>query len=106
MIQGPHDFDGDGNSDILWRDTSTGTVAIWLLNGLQVAQSGSLGAVPSNWTIALTGDFDGDGKSDILWRDTSTGTAAIWFMNGLQISSSAGLGTVAADWTIQGLNAE
>ena len=82
------------------------TVAIWLLNGLQVSQTGGLGTVPSNWIIAETGDFNGDGKSDILWRDNNTGAVAIWFMNGLQVSSSAGVGTVGLDWTIQGLNAD
>jgi hypothetical protein len=84
----------------------TGTVAIWLMNGLQVLQTGSLGAVPSNWIVAETGDFDGDGRTDILWRDTSGGTAAIWFMNGLAVSSSAAVGTVTTDWTIEGANAD
>jgi len=37
------DFNADGKSDLLWRDTNTGTVAVWLLNGLSVLQSGSLG---------------------------------------------------------------
>ena len=73
-IVGTGDFDGDGKSDSLWRDTSTGTVAIWLMNGLQVgSQPAGLGTVPTNWTVAVTGDFNGDGKSDLLWRDTTAG---------------------------------
>ena len=48
---------GDGKHDLLWRDANTGTVAIWLLDGLQVLQTGSLGAVPSHWLIATTGDY-------------------------------------------------
>ena len=31
-LAGTHDFNGDGNSDIVWRDSS-GNVAIWLMNG-------------------------------------------------------------------------
>jgi hypothetical protein len=31
-----HDFNGDGKSDILWHDGS-GNVAMWLMNGAQVA---------------------------------------------------------------------
>jgi hypothetical protein len=27
------DFDGDGFADILWRNTNSGQVVIWLLNG-------------------------------------------------------------------------
>ena len=57
VVAGTGDFDGNGSTDILWRDNNTGTVAIWLLGGLQVSQTGSLGAVPSNWLIATTGDY-------------------------------------------------
>jgi hypothetical protein len=93
--------------DILWQDTNSGTVAIWLLNAnLQIAQSGAVGAVGTPWSITLTGDFDGDGKSEILWRNTTTGDAAIWFMNGLQISSVAAVANASTTWTVQSANAE
>ncbi len=86
QIVGQRDFNGDGKHDLLWRDGTSGTVAIWLLNGLQVAQSGSLGRGAGRLgSIAGTGDFNGDGKGDILWRDSLTGTVAIWLMNGLQV---------------------
>jgi hypothetical protein len=35
------DFNGDGHSDLLWRNTS-GVVAIWLMNGTSVVGSGVL----------------------------------------------------------------
>ena len=104
VIAGAADFDGDGRADILWRDSNTGTVAVWLLLSgggmLWVSQSGVLGTVPSNWVFAGTGDFDGDGKHDILWRDSNTGTVAIWFMNGLQVSQTGSLGAVGTNWVI------
>ena len=93
-------LDLDGKYDILWRDNTTGTVAIWLLNGLSVSSSAALGAVPAEWTIAETGDFNSDGKSDLLWRNTTSAAVATWFMNGLQVSSSALIATVGLDWTI------
>jgi hypothetical protein len=37
-IAGVGDFDGDGNSDILWRNDN-GSMAEWLLNGNVVTQS-------------------------------------------------------------------
>jgi hypothetical protein len=44
------DYNGDGKSDILWRDGNAGTVAIWFMNGLQVSSSASAGAVgPTAW---------------------------------------------------------
>ena len=72
QVVGYGDFDGDGNTDLLWRDTS-GDLAIWFLNSSFAVQSTvGLGNVPSTWSAALTGDYDGDGKSDILWRRISS----------------------------------
>ena len=34
-----HDFNGDGASDIAWRDTG-GNTAVWLMNGAQIADRG------------------------------------------------------------------
>ena len=90
-IAGVGDFNGDGKSDILWRDAS-GTLVDWTMNGSQIASSqtvslgGSAVTPDASWNIVGIGDFNGDGKSDILWRDTS-GTLIDWTMNGSQIAS-------------------
>jgi hypothetical protein len=96
-----HDFNGDGTSDILWRDTS-GNLALWLINGNAIASAGGLGNVsPSVWSIVGQRDFTGSGNADILWRDTS-GNLALWLMSGTSVSSTAGLGNVPTNWTIYG----
>jgi hypothetical protein len=48
------DFNGDGQSDLLWHDTS-GNVAIWFMNGVQVTQSAGVGDVPTVWSIQGAG---------------------------------------------------
>jgi hypothetical protein len=78
-----HDFNGDGYSDIAWRNTD-GDVYIWLMNGFQLTSGADLGNVLAVWSVAGIGDFNGDGKSDILWRNTN-GDVYIWLMNGLSI---------------------
>jgi hypothetical protein len=95
-----HDFNDEGMSDIVWRDAG-GNTAIWLMNGATVLSSGSLGAVPTIWSVVGQRDFNGDGKADILWRDNIGGTV-IWFINGLEVPSAAALGIVSTDWTIVG----
>ena len=73
QIQGTGDFNGDGKSDILWRNTASGEVDIWHMNGTTLAgRRGGSRCLP-NWQIQGTGDFNGDGKSDILWRNTTSG---------------------------------
>ena len=95
-----HDFNGDGFSDIAWRDSS-GNVAIWLMSGNQLLQAGALGQVdPTIWKIVGQRDFDGNGKADLLWNDTS-GNVAIWFMNGAQVSQVASAPS-APGWTVVG----
>jgi hypothetical protein len=68
-VVGTGDFNGDGKSDILWRDTN-GDVYIWLMNGFQLISSADLGNDPLVWSIAGVGDCNGDGTNDILWRNT------------------------------------
>jgi hypothetical protein len=103
------DFNGDGKSDILWRDTSIGQNGIWLMNGSTLNSSSyitSVSAATPGWTIAGVGDFNGDGKSDILWRDTSTGQNGIWLMDGFTVTSSSYITSVSVatpGWIIAGV---
>jgi hypothetical protein len=59
-----HDFNGDGISDVLWRDTSN-NIGLWLINGASILQTKVLNAVPSSWAAIGQRDFNGDGKSDL-----------------------------------------
>ena len=80
------DFDGDGNQDLLWRNTSTGQVGIWLMNGPTAKAELAGASPPFSWVINNVGDFNGDGKSDILWQLASTSEYGIWLMNGTQLA--------------------
>jgi FG-GAP-like repeat len=94
-----NDFNGDGNSDILWRNTN-GNIAIWSLDGT-IATPQSLGSLTADWTIAGTGDFNGDLTEDILWRNDD-GTVVAWQLNDSAFTTSTVLGRVGTDWTIAG----
>ncbi|MCY7322653.1 MAG: FG-GAP-like repeat-containing protein [Phormidesmis sp. CAN_BIN36] len=99
------DFNGkDGKKDILWRNGQTGEVAIWLMNGTQIAAGGFavLPNVAVSWKPQV-GDFNKDGKSDVFWRNIQTGEVAIWLMNGNQIApdGAVALQNVPIEWTAQ-----
>ena len=98
------DFNGDGKSDILWRN-DYGSVALWQMDGATVT-SRNLTSVPDldpSWKAAGTGDFNGDGKFDVLWRNTN-GSIAVWAMNGATVTSSTRTSTPSLDnsWSTAG----
>jgi hypothetical protein len=89
------DFNGDGKTDILWRNTATGSCLIQLMNGTSTISRGTIGG-DLTWEVAGLGDFNNDGKTDILWRKTTTGSCLIQLMNGVSTMSR---GTVGGDLT-------
>ena len=100
----PHDFNNDGRSDILWRESASGLNAIWQMDGTTLASSALIPSVTApGWTIAGQGDFDGDGKTDILWRNITTGDNAIWFMNGTSFTGGALIPSAPSTWEIAGV---
>ena len=79
------DFNGDGKSDILWRDSS-GNVAIWFHEqpADRICPVGR--RRPSlSYSVAGIGSFKGS-EADILWRDTG-GNLVIWLMKGATVVS-------------------
>jgi hypothetical protein len=51
-IAGTGDFNGNGTTDILWRNNSTGDVQIWFMSGGRHSSSVDLGVIPISWAIA------------------------------------------------------
>ena len=98
----PADFNGDGQSDLVWQNTATGERIIWLLNAGSLVGLANLGVVPTAWSIAAHGDFNNDGQSDLVWQNTSTGECVIWLMAGPAFVASAPLGVVPTSWSIAG----
>ncbi|MBF0338397.1 MAG: M6 family metalloprotease domain-containing protein [Nitrospirae bacterium] len=96
------DFDGDGKGDILWHNTKTGDVVIWLMNGSSISQSSLVANMSLDWKLKGIGDFNGDGKSDTLWQNTTSGDVVMWLMNGVTISSAGVVVKgIPSYWTIK-----
>ena len=104
QIAATADFDGDGTSDILWRDSATGDNYVFFVDRSTVLpSSGFTNSVPTDWQVAGTGDFNGDGKADILWRN-STGDDYIFFMDGTTVLGTSNYtNSVGAPWTVAGI---
>jgi hypothetical protein len=100
-IVGSGDFDGNGRTDLLWHNGSTGESQIWQMNGYRVTgretvlgEDGSPALVGAPWAIAGTNNFNQDLAADILWHNDTTGETQIWFMKGRSVVRRA---TVEAD---------
>jgi len=101
-VGGVGDFNHDGTSDVLWRNTTTGQVDEWQLANGQWARSVDLGTHSAAYQVAAIGDFNGDGTSDVLWRNPTTGQLEDWIMANGQWSRSVDLGSHGADWQVLG----
>src|SRR5260221_226645 len=100
------DFNGDGRSDILWRNGTTGENAVYFMNGAAISSAAGMNAMTDlNWSIAGVGDFDADGKSDVLWHNNVTGENIVWLMSGATLLSSGAVFATVADlnWSIAGV---
>ena len=102
LTQTPNDFNGDGTSDILWRDSTSGATETWLTKGAGGFSYANDGAPTSDWQVSGTGDFNGDGKADILWSDAN-GDRSLWNSNGAGGFSYQDLGGIATSWSVSGV---
>ncbi|MBF0537119.1 MAG: DUF1566 domain-containing protein [Nitrospirae bacterium] len=99
-----YDFDGDGKSDIVFENSASNDVALWLVNGLNHTPNYVAAGVNPAWKINAVADFNGDGKADILLQNSDNGALAIWFMDGAKITSGqyAAL-SMGSDWMVAGV---
>ena len=101
---GEGDFNGDGQTDILLQNKTTGALTVWLMNGAQASQAVSISAtVPSGFQAVAVADVDLDGTPDIIFENPSNGQVIIWLMNGTTMTKQIGVAaTVPANWSIVG----
>ncbi len=99
------DFDGDGTSDILWRNNQTGENHLWHMTGTTPQGVNlSIPVIPLEWKVVATADFNGDGYADILWRNSRTGENHLWHMNDTNVLNGFNLSrsVISLDWDVVG----
>lgn len=74
------DFNADGISDILWRNTN-GINIIWYKDkdGWVMKGAGRAPYRETDWDVWKISDFDADGVPDILWKNKN-GDRDVWYM--------------------------
>ena len=111
-LVGGGDLDGDGHSDLVWRNNADGRISAWLMSGLQQI-NGSLLSIPQvsdlDWRVRAVYDADGDGRADIFWQHQAHGLVAVWRMNGFTVVDGSLLDApVISDpgWRLVGVSSE
>jgi hypothetical protein len=100
------DFNDDGSSDLLWRNTVTDDIALWLMDGIAAVDGGFIEMKPGpSWQVAAVGNFDTDGHDDLLWFNEISGEIAVWQMDGLA-PAGGGVLPITVDpvvWDLKGV---
>jgi len=100
----PFDFNGDGKSDLLWRNDTAQALAMWEMNGRTPINSAPFASATNpSWRIVGVGDFNGDGKSDILWWNSSSTQVAMWEMNDRTILNDQPMVVAGANWQVEAI---
>jgi VCBS repeat protein len=96
-VGGIADMNMDGKADIVWWNPTNNAVAIWYMNGTQVAGATIVsngGQIGTDWKLSGVGDVTGDGIADVVWTRPN-GSSVIWNLrgNGDMLIGSAGRDT-------------
>ncbi len=104
-VAGVGDFNQDGKPDLVWRNQSSGSNTIWLMDNTTILNNQGFAAIPdTNWQINGVGDFNGDGKSDLAIRNYSSGQNIVWLMDGTAFQEIVFIGEVRdTNWVLSGV---
>lgn len=100
LIDRSADLNGDGKSDVIWRNRSKAQMAYWLMDGATILRTGLYPLDVINYTLAAVGDFDGDGREDLLWRGRQSQALYLWRSRSDGHFDQQYVSTVGADWSI------
>jgi len=105
QTQDVSDYTGDGLSDVLMRNTSSGSWQLVELSGKSLRSSIPV-SLDSNldWQFIAAEDFTGDGKTDVVLRHAVNGTWRLFPMDENGVIQDANLGfigiTPSLDWQL------
>jgi hypothetical protein len=107
QVAGVGDFNGDGKSDFLLRDITSGWLTEWTGNSSGGFDNNGPTATlffTNDWHVIGTGDFNGDGRDDFLLR-SDAGWVTNWLANpdGSFTNNGANVSNFfTSDWKILG----
>ena len=119
LIVAAADYSGDGNTDFLWYNYSSGRIVTWYMDTAVVRTSGQFttpnAAGDFNWKVVAGSDYSRTyvpgtpplGSPDIVWRNETSGNQVVWHLdfNSTRVHgqfTNPTSNTPALDWVIVG----
>jgi kumamolisin len=100
-VRGIGKVDASTAEGLIWRNSQTGSVALWKMNTNGSVIGTTLQSASAPWQIAANASFDGSGASpEILWVNQQTGAIAVWRVNGSAVAGSA-ISAPGIGWVMQ-----
>ena len=96
-VVGTGDFDGDGRTDLLWYNVSSGRAVQWLLDQNLARRVGRfttpMAAGDANWNVVAAADYGFGlrgqaGTPDLVWRNDSSGKLVAWHLDTAGVRSA------------------
>ena len=104
QLVGNGDYDGNRSADLLWENSQTGVLTLWLLNGGAVLASAALdlSSVPAaeEWHVGGSADFDGDGADDLMLFSRIKGEVEVWKFANASIASRTRIPGHVGAWSV------
>ncbi|WP_328949616.1 FG-GAP-like repeat-containing protein [Streptomyces sp. NBC_00184] len=98
VLTSPGDLTGDGRSDVIARETSTGYLYLYESTGAGAFKARvKIGTGWKGYLLAGAGDLNGDGKGDLLARDTA---GVLWRYAGTGKGTLAARVKVGSGWQV------
>lgn len=89
-IVGAQDWNGDGATDFLWYNSTSGKIVLWYMDAGVVRIQGIFtnpsNAGANNWKVLAMGDYGSGmgglpGTVDLVWRNATSGKFVAWHMD-------------------------
>jgi len=96
QTQDVSDYNGDGNSDVLLRNVTSGAWQLVTLSGRTITSQNDV-ALPNDlqWQFQGAADFTGDSRSDVVLRHSQTQAWRLYPMNGSSVLDNDNNGSIA-----------
>jgi hypothetical protein len=104
VLRGYADINGSGRPDLIFHNTSTNAIAVWLRDAAgNVIGTPIIGTAPSGWTPRVAALFPGSDVK-LFFQNNSTSEVAMWSIDSsATVVNTTLVGTPGSGWEIAGL---